>query len=76
MKQEVKREVYWRGTIRTADDFNDPITTEFIDGKTRHGPWAIMTPQSWKRMGVNQLGVGFGQKYKKQPDGRWLKVQG
>ena len=66
---------YWHGDIGKDDDFNDPITDTFIDGVTVHGPWAIMTPASHERHGRG-LGTGQGQKYKKQADGRWLKVEG
>ena len=68
-------EKYWTGDVGTEDDFGANIRDEFIDGKTRRGPWAIMTPSSWRIRGVG-LGIGQGQRYKKQPDGRWLKVEG
>jgi hypothetical protein len=67
---------YWIGDVGSKDDFGQPITNEFIDGKTKMGPWATMSPASWKRYGIGALGTGFGQRYKKQDDGRWLKVQG
>jgi hypothetical protein len=72
------RAVYWMGHIGPKDDFGMTIKDEFIDGKTRlgHGPWAIMVPQSWRAYGVGTLGLGWGQRYKKQKDGRWLKVEG
>lgn len=70
--------VYWCGPIGPNDDFDRPIDKQFIDGKTRHGPWAIMTPESWKLEGgtFGRLGTGFGQRYEKQTDGRWKKVEG
>ena len=58
------------------DDFREPITTAFIDGRTKYGPWAIMTPLSWGQHGIGRLGTGFGQRYEKQADGQWLKVEG
>ena len=70
------REVYWIGSdIDEKDDFNRPIKDEFIDGRTRDGHWAIMAPSSHRIHGYG-LGMGRGQRYKKQPDGRWLKVEG
>jgi hypothetical protein len=45
-----------------------------IDGKTREGPWANMTPESWRKHGVGQFCTGYGQRYQKQPDGKWLEV--
>ena len=70
----VKR--YWMGHIGSKDDFGDPIVDEFIDGKTRMGPWANMSPDSWRRFGLGRLGTGLGQRYQKQADGRWLKTEG
>jgi len=67
---------YWMGLIGDKDDFGAPIGDEFIDGKTRMGPWANMSLESWKRYGLNRLGLGWGQRYRKQADGKWLKVEG
>jgi hypothetical protein len=63
------------GNVPTCDDFKKPIEDEFVDGKTRMGPWAFMTPSSYRMYGVG-LGLGRGQRYEKQDDGKWLKVEG
>jgi len=52
----------------------------FIDGRTKHGPWAIMNPTSFEMYGVG-LGLGKGQKYQRSGvgvDGKvtWSKVAG
>lgn len=60
--------------VPVVDNFDQPIKHVFIDGATRFGPWAIMTPASHLKYGVG-LGVGRGQKYIKQVDGRWHKVE-
>jgi hypothetical protein len=65
----------WIGTVPERDDFDDPITTTFIDGRTVMGPWAIMTPRTHKMRGVG-LGTGRGQRYVKEADGTWYKVEG
>ncbi len=65
----------WFGEVPEKDSFGEPITTTFIDGATFSGPWAIMTPRSFKMLGVG-LGLGRGQKYEKQNGGVWLKVEG
>jgi hypothetical protein len=70
------KEKYWSGAVPTMDDFDSPINGEFIDGKTSRGPWAFMSPSSWRTFGLGTLGTGYGQRYRKQPDGRWLKVEG
>jgi len=68
---------YWTGDIGPGDDFGMPIHDEFIDAPTVSGPWAIMNPQSWKQNRMyHKLGTGYGQRYKKQADGKWLKVEG
>lgn len=70
-----KRQVFWQGTVPAYDDFTQKIENEFIDGKTQMGPWAFMTPTSFRSLGVG-LGLGKGQRYVKQSDGQWLKVEG
>jgi hypothetical protein len=69
------KERHWVGDVPVVDDFGDPIEGMFIDGKTKVGPWAIMTPRSHKMNGVG-LGTGRGQRYLKTPADRWLKVEG
>jgi hypothetical protein len=66
---------YWMGSVPGADDFGAEIADAFVDGKTVHGPWAIMTPASHRQHGVG-LGQGRGQRYSRQADGRWLKIEG
>ena len=72
----MEKKVYWLSPLDAFDDFGDMFGDEMIDGKTKMGPWANMTPASWKENGVGRLGQGFGQRYKKQPDGKWMKVEG
>lgn len=66
--------IYWTGIVTATDDFGDWIRNEFVDGRTRQGSWAIMTPKSHVIHGVG-LGKGKGQRYRLQDDGRWKKVQ-
>jgi hypothetical protein len=65
----------WLGEVPKKDDFGAPITDEFIDGKTAMGPWGIMSPRTFRQMGTG-LGMGKGQRYKKNPQGEWEKVEG
>ena len=69
------QERYWSGPVKLHDDFGVPIVGTFIDGRTKQGPWAIMTLTSFKQHGVG-LGTGLGQKYQIQEDRRWLKIEG
>lgn len=66
---------YWVSPVPKQDDFGIEIENEIIDGKTVQGPWALMVPAVHRLYGVG-LGLGRGQKYVKQPDGKWLKVEG
>ena len=70
------KKVYWLSPLGDTDDFSVPYKDEMIDGKTRMGPWANMTPQSFAKYGIGKFGLGLGQLYKKQSDGKWLKVAG
>jgi len=51
----------------------EPIKDVFIDGATRNGQWAYMCLECHKIHGVG-LGIGRGQKYVRQSDNKWLKV--
>jgi hypothetical protein len=75
-EEKTMKKRYWMGHIGQTDDFGNTIQDEFVDGKTRMGPWGIMTPTAWRAHGVGRFGTGFGQRYQKQDDGRWLKVEG
>ena len=71
---------YWLSPLSGFDDFDDPYLLEeggvMYDAKTTHGPWANMTEKSYQQHGTGRLGLGFGQKYAYQKDGKWLKVAG
>lgn len=69
------KQVYWRSPVGVKDDFGDEVEDTIIDGATTMGPWGLMTPRSHRRYGVG-LGLGRGQKYERQADGKWLKVEG
>ena len=70
-------EKVWGSPVPETSDLGGTITDEFVDGafKGHTGSWAMMTPAEHKTHGVG-LGPGSGQRYKKQKDGRWLKVEG
>ena len=68
--------VHWIGK---APDRCQMCPTEihdlFIDGKTIHGPWAILCENCHERIGTG-LGTGRGQQYELQPNNSWLKTAG
>lgn len=72
------RKVYWlSGVPAKCDTCKTPITNVFYDAKTDMGPWACMCPSCQTLgPGLGQVGLGKGQKYEKQPDGRFLKTEG
>ena len=69
-------DVYWTGAINDCDLCGQPIKDTFIDGRIRgRSSWGIMCPDCHQQHGIG-LGQGCGQRYRKQPDGRWLKTGG
>lgn len=63
----------WQGQrITDCQLCNGQITSVFYDGKTCHGPWAIMCPKCHETHGVG-IGLGKGQRYEKKAKGIWLK---
>jgi hypothetical protein len=51
------------------------IEEEFVDGATWMGYWSNMCTSCHQDFGRG-LGTGKGQRYKKQQDGTFLKVEG
>lgn len=69
---------YWLSKVPDLDDLGNPIHDEFIDGRVAIGKqtgWGLFIPTAYAVLG-GTLGTGRGQRYKKQPDGKWLKVEG
>lgn len=75
MNEKETKPVYWAGDPKVCELTHTPLGNEFIDGRTVFGPWAIMSPEAHHDFGVG-LGMGRGQRYQKQADGKWLKVEG
>lgn len=67
---------FWAGDPPDKCDLcGDKITFEFSDAKVPRGRWGILCPVCVGKHKV-RFGLGFGQRYKMQKDGRWLKVEG
>jgi len=75
---EAKR--YLSAERMTQDDFGVAFTNKpgevIYDAKTKRGPWATMTQQSFLIHGHGMLGLGFGQKYTRQANGELHKTGG
>jgi hypothetical protein len=50
------------------------LPTTFVDGATAHG-WAFMDLACHATHGRG-LGIGLGQRYERQDDGAWVRVDG
>lgn len=72
-----KEPVYWIGEVPTSCQLSGKrITTKFVDGRVPGmSSWANMHPKYFEALG-GTFGMGCGQLYEKQENGRWLKVEG
>ena len=67
---------YWLGPYPTRCEVSGArIEAVFYDAKIPGGGWAIVVPAIFETLGC-RTGVGHGQRYEKQEDGRWLKTAG
>lgn len=67
---------FWLGAAPAKCDVcGKAITSVFIDGKWMGRAWANQCPTCFDQA-RGQLGLGSGQRYEKQDDGRWLKTGG
>ena len=55
---------------------NARLGAVMYDGKTKHGPWAIMGEAAWELYGCGRLGAGFGQKYRRNEAGEFYISEG
>lgn len=67
----------WAGSVGCCDMCHTGLKTagEFVDGRTRMGPWAMLCTSCHEKYGVG-LGAGKGQLYELQPNGTFLKTAG
>lgn len=73
-KIPLARPVYWNGNVKNCDICGGDFKSTMYDASTRHG-WGNLCHYCFTIHGKG-LGTGLGQKYQKQPDNRWLKVEG
>lgn len=73
---------YLSAKNRMTDDFERKFThlegEVVYDARTRQGPWACMTEESYQEHGRRPLalGTGLGQKYVRNKVGELVKVEG
>lgn len=68
--------VQWLSKVPERCDICDvDIVDIFVDGSTIYGPWANMCQSCHIRIGRG-LGTDKGQKFQKQSDGSFVKVEG
>jgi hypothetical protein len=71
-----KEPVYWIGEIPTRCDIcGAKMQHKMVDARTRNGQWGLIDLKCHAAHGVG-VGKGKGQVYERQPDGRWLKIEG
>ena len=63
----------WMGSTK-CDICGEELTKILIDGRTSNGSWAVMCPKCHKIHGVG-LGTGKGQKYVRDTEGDFVKVE-
>jgi hypothetical protein len=72
--------VYFYPTPEACDicrkPFCEQIGVVMYDAKTKQGPWGCLDEPCFHTHGAGRLGTGYGQKYVRQTDGRFLKVDG
>lgn len=71
-------EVTWStDNPEACDTCTAKITDKFYDARTKQGPWACMCPMCFNfGPGYAKLGSGFGQEYRKQANGKFIKTAG
>ena len=67
------RKKIWMGSTK-CDICGEELTKTLIDGRTSNGSWAVMCPKCHKIQGVG-LGTGKGQKYVRDTEGDFVKVE-
>jgi hypothetical protein len=58
-----------------CDICRSELGSVMYDAKTVSGMWGCLCPSCWRRHTQKKLGVGFGQKYRRQSDNLFHKVE-
>lgn len=74
MEKTMAKKKLWFGTTE-CDVCGKEIKKTLYDAKTVYGPWATMCESCFRKIGVG-MALGLGQKYKKNKDGEFEKIEG
>lgn len=66
---------YWTGFVGKDDISGKPFNGVMYDAKIPGEGWANINQETFDAYGC-KLGVGFGQRFELQDDGRWLCTAG
>ena len=66
---------YWIGEITSCDLCHGPFRGDVMYDANVGGPWGNICQRCFDMNGCN-LGIGRGQKYQKNSNGRWKKIAG
>lgn len=69
------RAVYWLGEGRVCEYCKRGLVETLIDARVRDGGWMVLDADCHASIGMG-FGVGRAQRYQRQADDRWLKVEG
>ncbi len=69
------KQIYWSGALDACQVSGLPFEDVMYDANIPGMGWGNINQATFDALGC-RLGVGKGQRYRKQPDGRWLQVAG
>lgn len=66
---------YWTSPLHSCDICHNEFKSVMYDAKISSGPWGNLCQSCFDEFDCS-LGLGRGQKYELQPNGRWLLTEG
>jgi hypothetical protein len=75
MSQTLQRPLYWIGVLRGCNVCGGEFDGTMYDAKTHTGQWGNLCGGCFESH-AGSLGLGLGQKYVQQSDGKYMCVEG